>query len=195
VSHPSPPLICIFNNKVKVFFQLTNCALCHEGIWGSGRIDPHILYLGTVTPWPLYPRQQSPGTHWMGGWMDPRAGVDDVEKRKFLISQGLEFWPSVVQPIASRYTDWDLPAVFNLVRNSFRFCYNLNLELNMTSPMDLNWCDCPCYAPVRRDQTEIRGTNLVWMPSYKISLKSDVETQDGQINRSRFIYEFHAYSR
>jgi hypothetical protein len=26
----------------------------------------------------------------MGGWVDPRSGVDDVEKRKFLTLSGLE---------------------------------------------------------------------------------------------------------
>jgi hypothetical protein len=24
------------------------------------------------------------GTHWIGSWVDPRAGLDDVEKRKIL---------------------------------------------------------------------------------------------------------------
>jgi hypothetical protein len=24
----------------------------------------------------------TPGTHWIGGWVGPRAGLDDVEKRK-----------------------------------------------------------------------------------------------------------------
>jgi hypothetical protein len=28
--------------------------------------------------------------HWMGGWVDPRAGLDDVENRKFLTLPGLE---------------------------------------------------------------------------------------------------------
>jgi hypothetical protein len=31
--------------------------------------------------------------------------MDDVEKGKFLSAPGLELDPSVVQPIASRYTD------------------------------------------------------------------------------------------
>jgi hypothetical protein len=35
----------------------------------------------------------------------PRADLDDVEKRKFLTLQGLNSDPSVVQPVASRYTD------------------------------------------------------------------------------------------
>jgi hypothetical protein len=30
------------------------------------------------------------GTHWIGGWMGPRAGLDKKEKRKFLILPGLQ---------------------------------------------------------------------------------------------------------
>jgi hypothetical protein len=37
--------------------------------------------------------------------VDPRARLDDVEKRKFLTLLGLEF-----QPVASRYTDCTVPA-------------------------------------------------------------------------------------
>jgi hypothetical protein len=29
------------------------------------------------------PGDRAPGTHWIGDWMGPRAGPDDVEKRKF----------------------------------------------------------------------------------------------------------------
>jgi hypothetical protein len=36
------------------------------------------------------PGRFTPGTHWMGGWVDPRAGLDDVEDRKFLTLPGLE---------------------------------------------------------------------------------------------------------
>jgi hypothetical protein len=45
------------------------------------------------------------GTHWLGGWVDPRAGLDDMEKLKFLTLPEIETRPSVVQPVASRYTD------------------------------------------------------------------------------------------
>jgi hypothetical protein len=30
------------------------------------------------------------GTHWIGGWVDPIAGLDVVEKRKLLTLPGLE---------------------------------------------------------------------------------------------------------
>jgi hypothetical protein len=46
----------------------------------------------------------------MGGWVDPRVGLDDVEKRKFFTLPGLELDTSVVQPAASRYTDYAIPA-------------------------------------------------------------------------------------
>jgi hypothetical protein len=36
------------------------------------------------------PGERAHGTHWIGGLVDPGAGLDDVEKRKFLILPGLE---------------------------------------------------------------------------------------------------------
>jgi hypothetical protein len=32
-------------------------------------------------------------THWIGGWVDPRTGLDNVEKRKFLTVPGLQLRP------------------------------------------------------------------------------------------------------
>jgi hypothetical protein len=37
----------------------------------------------------LYPGEGAPDTHWIGGWVRPCAGLDDVEKRKFLTVPGL----------------------------------------------------------------------------------------------------------
>jgi hypothetical protein len=83
--------------KVKLSLYLTNQALRHEDAWGSGCIDPHYLDRGTswrsvvsCTPRPLEPQGKSPGTNWIGGWVDPRAGLDDMEKRNFLTLPGLE---------------------------------------------------------------------------------------------------------
>jgi hypothetical protein len=42
---------------------------------------------------PLYPREKSPGTHWKGGWVGPRNGLDDVERWKTLPLPGLELQP------------------------------------------------------------------------------------------------------
>jgi hypothetical protein len=34
----------------------------------------------SFTPLPLYPRERAPSIHFIGGWVDPRAGLDDMEK-------------------------------------------------------------------------------------------------------------------
>jgi hypothetical protein len=43
-------------------------------------------------PCRLTPGETARGTHWIGGWVDPRAGLDDV-KRKSLTLPGLELRP------------------------------------------------------------------------------------------------------
>jgi hypothetical protein len=108
----------IIRQKVKLSLCLTNSALRNEDVWGSGCIYPHFLDLDTswrwvvsFTPLPLYPRERAPGTHFIGGWVEPRAGMDDMEKWKYFTLPGLEVPPPlVVQPVASRYTDWAIPA-------------------------------------------------------------------------------------
>jgi hypothetical protein len=39
------------------------------------------------------PGERAPGTHWIGSWVDPRAGLDNMEKRKFLTLSELELRP------------------------------------------------------------------------------------------------------
>jgi hypothetical protein len=39
------------------------------------------------------PGRFTPRTHRIGGWVDPRAGLDDIEERKFLNIPGLELPP------------------------------------------------------------------------------------------------------
>jgi hypothetical protein len=51
------------------------------------------LVIFTPPPRPLYPSERAPRTHWIWGWVDPRACLDDVEKRKFLTLPGHELWP------------------------------------------------------------------------------------------------------
>ena len=56
-----------------------------------------------ATPRPFYPRER-PGTHCMGGWVGRFGQV-----RK--ISPPPRFDPRTVQPVASRYIDWAIPAL------------------------------------------------------------------------------------
>jgi hypothetical protein len=39
------------------------------------------------------PGERAPVTHWIKGWVDLGAGLDDLEKRKFLTLPGLELRP------------------------------------------------------------------------------------------------------
>jgi hypothetical protein len=55
-------------------------------------------------PAALTPEESTPGTHWIRGWVDPRVSLDDVEQRKLVTLQGLELRPSIIKPVASRYT-------------------------------------------------------------------------------------------
>jgi hypothetical protein len=54
------------------------------------------------------PRERDPGTHWIGSWVAPRAGLDAVVKRK-VPSPRRESNPrtTIVHPAAQRsaYTD------------------------------------------------------------------------------------------
>jgi hypothetical protein len=40
-----------------------------------------------------YPASLLPGTHWIRGWVEPRASLDDVENKKFLTLPRLELQP------------------------------------------------------------------------------------------------------
>jgi hypothetical protein len=46
-------------------------------------------------PGRLTPEEKSPLTNFIGGWVGPKPGLDDVEKRKFLTLLGLEPYPLV----------------------------------------------------------------------------------------------------
>jgi hypothetical protein len=59
------------------------------------------------------PEERAPGTHWIRGWVDPRASLDDMEKRKFLPYRYSNLDPYVVQPVASRNTDCAIQAPMN----------------------------------------------------------------------------------
>jgi hypothetical protein len=52
------------------------------------------------------PKERASGTHWIGGWVGPRAVLDAVVRRK-IASPHRESNPRtpIVQPAAQRYTD------------------------------------------------------------------------------------------
>jgi hypothetical protein len=69
------------------------------------------------------PRERAPGTHWIGGWVGPRAVPDAVVKTK-IPSPRRESNTStpIVQSVAQRYTDWAITALGLLYKLSkFQF--------------------------------------------------------------------------
>jgi hypothetical protein len=64
---------------VQIHIFLTSALVAGE--WSASRLDR--LTLGKTAP----------GTHWIGGWVCPRTGLDDVERRKILTLPGFEFRP------------------------------------------------------------------------------------------------------
>jgi hypothetical protein len=42
------------------------------------------------------PLGKDPGTHWIGSWVGPRAGLDVTEKRKILPLPGMEPRPTIL---------------------------------------------------------------------------------------------------
>jgi hypothetical protein len=52
-----------------------------------------------------YPGHFTRGTHWRGGWVNPRAGLNNVGKRTFLTLSGLEI-RTLVRPALSQSLYW-----------------------------------------------------------------------------------------
>jgi hypothetical protein len=46
-----------------------------------------------LRPCRFTPGERVPGTTWIGDWVGPTAGLDDMEKLKFLALPGLELRP------------------------------------------------------------------------------------------------------
>jgi hypothetical protein len=51
------------------------------------------------------------GTHWIGCWMDPRAGLEDMEHLHLLSYQKSNSATSLTQPIADSYTNYATKAL------------------------------------------------------------------------------------
>jgi hypothetical protein len=77
--------------------------------WGIGCITHSALDGGEWSasrPGRFIPRERVPGTHWIGGWVGPRAVLDAVVKRKIPSPRReSNARTPIVQPVAQRYTD------------------------------------------------------------------------------------------
>jgi hypothetical protein len=87
-----------------------------KALGGYACIEPRFLDLDTS--WcgqlqaqaTLPPGERAPGTHWTGGWVGPRTGLDELEK--IVNHTGTRNSnPFVIQPVGRRYTDWAIPVL------------------------------------------------------------------------------------
>ena len=68
----------------------------------------------SATPRPLYPRQR-PGTHIIGAWMGPRAGLDGGENlptHRDSIPEPSSPYPVAIQTELTRYTQFICTIIF-----------------------------------------------------------------------------------
>jgi hypothetical protein len=67
--------------RVDVYIHILLTSALVGGEWSTSR------------PGRFTPGERAPGTHWIGGWVDLIAGLNDLEKRQFLTLPGLELRP------------------------------------------------------------------------------------------------------
>jgi hypothetical protein len=78
--------------------------------------------VSSFTPWPLFPGDRTPCTHWIG-WVDPRTGLDGVEERKFLPLPGLELRPLGRPASSQSLRSWFLtPSYLHIVQVAIYLC-------------------------------------------------------------------------
>jgi hypothetical protein len=66
--------------------------------------------------------ERVPGAHWIGGWMDPRAGLDNVEKRKLLNLPGLKLRPLGRPARSQSLYRLHYPTLLKIIIGSFLGC-------------------------------------------------------------------------
>jgi hypothetical protein len=102
--------------RKNVFFSPTNT---YGGAEGRGCIAPaharpqhQMVWVVSVTPRSLFtPGGRTPGNHWTGGWVGPRAGLDTEVRGKILLSLPGIKPRSPGRPVVVRhYTAWATPA-------------------------------------------------------------------------------------
>jgi hypothetical protein len=74
------------NSKINLSLCLINQALRHKGLWVVG-VEIQVFLNSALVggewsasrPGRFTPGEREPGTHWIGGWVGPRTGLEDTE--------------------------------------------------------------------------------------------------------------------
>ena len=107
------------------------------------------------------PQGKRPGTHFTGGWVGPRAVLDACGKSR----PPPGFNPRTVQPVASRYTNWAIPAhtycrvyVINCTGHTQKNGAVSIVNSFETAPF---FCVCPVYHTSSEDYTPRRECEML----------------------------------
>jgi hypothetical protein len=108
----------------KAIVNINKCEKVKLSLYFINHHSTKWRWVVSFTPLPLYPRGIAPGTHWRGGWVDLRAGLDAVEKRIPLATVGSRTPDSsTVQSVARQCTTFIrgllISGIFHVLR--FRF--------------------------------------------------------------------------
>jgi hypothetical protein len=143
--------------------------------------------LSASRPCRLHPGERAPGTHWIGGWVDPRVGLDDVEKRRFLPLQGLELRP--LCRLASHCTDYAIPAPFCEVANSFKILSRVSQWLRRGSGSVNRFIGSPLVVTTISSYTLTITVTIAHVTSHtKSSSSSSLGTSE--LKRSHFPFPY-----
>jgi hypothetical protein len=110
--------------------------------WGVG-VQIHVFLISVLVggewsvsrPCRFTPEERALRMHWVESWVDSRAGLDEVEKGKFLTLLGLELRP------LRRYTDY---------RGSYHEWLSSETEQGMKSILQEAEQQLECYGFVKR---------------------------------------------
>jgi hypothetical protein len=106
-------------------------ALLQEAVWGEWRYRSEfswprhqVVASASFTPLLLYAREErEPSTHYIGGWVDPTAGPDDMDKWKFSTLPGPEprllGLPARSQLLTAAHTQYSICLLLHCITDIF----------------------------------------------------------------------------
>jgi hypothetical protein len=128
------------------------------------------------TPAALYPRGKDPGTHWTGGWVGPRAGLDAGARKKSSAPVGDR--TPIVQPVVR------LPELYWLILTCKVYSYG-TVKLQASHNVIQEWVHLPKLIAHEDNLTRI----LVWC----FSLKEIILTFTLHYSCIRYCFSFITY--
>jgi hypothetical protein len=154
--------------KVTLSLCLYNYVLRHD-VWRSGCITPQFLTSAqhggawsASRPCRSASWERTPGTHWIGGWAGPRAGLYSMERRTL----SCPFWESN-------------PGRWAPSRSLYRLSYPCNFMLAMTvwCHVSLVWVELKIFNSIFMSLAVKRCVSLMlnsllvkWMSTCKVAL-------------------------